>query len=201
MVRGSGWHNHPEPTTPTPDACLRTVHRCAASPSVHHNQRTMTNSPPKQSINPPPTLGRAGRAVGLDIHPDSFAAAILQGRDPLNARVVHSVTRQPLAGLGAWAVAEAHRSRLACPARPLEQSPGRNHHAPDQAHQAGHRARRPHAPGTRLRQQGRLPGAEIGGAAHASLGWGTTVPQTPPLGGTEAPLPQHPRKTHQKPMT
>ena len=63
----------------------------------------MTNSPPKQSINPPPTLGRQGRAVGLDIHPDSFAAALLQGRDPLNARVVHSVTRQPLAALGAWA--------------------------------------------------------------------------------------------------
>jgi hypothetical protein len=41
--------------------------------------------------------------VGLDIHPDSFAAAILQGRDPLSARVLHSVTRQPLAALGAWA--------------------------------------------------------------------------------------------------
>jgi hypothetical protein len=41
--------------------------------------------------------------VGLDIHPDSFAAAILQGRDPLSARVQHSVTRQPLAELNAWA--------------------------------------------------------------------------------------------------
>ena len=60
-----------------------------------------TNS--MQSTNPPPTLGRQGRAVGLDIHPDSFAAAILQGRDPLSARVLHSVTRQPLAALGAWA--------------------------------------------------------------------------------------------------
>lgn len=63
----------------------------------------MSKKPPTQSTNPPPTLGRAGRAVGLDIHPDSFAAAILAGRDPLQARVLHSVTRQPLAALGAWA--------------------------------------------------------------------------------------------------
>jgi hypothetical protein len=38
-VRGPGWDDHPGPTTPTPDACLRTVHRCAASPSVHHRQK------------------------------------------------------------------------------------------------------------------------------------------------------------------
>jgi len=56
-----------------------------------------------QSTHPQPTLGRQGRAVGLDIHPDSFAAAILQGRDPLQARVLHSVTRQPLGALDAWA--------------------------------------------------------------------------------------------------
>jgi hypothetical protein len=63
----------------------------------------MTNSLPKQSINPPPAPGATGRAVGLDIHPDSFAAAILEGRDPRRARVVHSITRQPLEALGAWA--------------------------------------------------------------------------------------------------
>jgi len=63
----------------------------------------MTNSPPKQSINQPPAPGPQGRAVGLDIHPDTFAAAILSGRDPLHARVTHSVTRQPLEALGAWA--------------------------------------------------------------------------------------------------
>ena len=60
-------------------------------------------APPKQPTNPPPTLGPSGRAVGLDIHPDSFAAAILEGRDPLQARVAQSVTRQPLEGLCAWA--------------------------------------------------------------------------------------------------
>jgi len=50
-----------------------------------------------------PSLGPNGRAVGLDVHPDTFAAAIMHGRDPLNARVHHSVTRQPLDALCAWA--------------------------------------------------------------------------------------------------
>lgn len=61
------------------------------------------SAPPKQPTNPPPTLGPSGRAIGLDIHPDTFAAAILDGRDPLQARVAQSVTRQPLEGLCAWA--------------------------------------------------------------------------------------------------
>jgi transposase len=69
----------------------------------------MTHPPPKQSTKPrpsaaaEPTLGAQGRAVGLDVHPDTFAAAILSGRDPLKARVAHSVTRQPLEALCAWA--------------------------------------------------------------------------------------------------
>ena len=36
------------------------------------------------------------RVVGLDAHPDSFAAALLEGNDAENARVVRSTTRQPL---------------------------------------------------------------------------------------------------------
>ena len=100
---GSGAQT-PEPATPTPDACLSTVHRSAASPSVDHsNQITMTNPPPKQSSNAPAILGPQGRAVGLDIHPDTFAAAILDGRDPLHARILRSVTHQPLDALCAWA--------------------------------------------------------------------------------------------------
>ena len=71
----------------------------------------MTNSPPKPTPKPPsqtappppPVLGENGRAIGLDVHPDSFAAAILSGRDPLRARVIHSITQQPLEALGAWA--------------------------------------------------------------------------------------------------
>ena len=50
----------------------------------------MSHPPPKQSHTPAPAFGAAGRAVGLDIHPDTFAAAILSGRDPLTARVAHA---------------------------------------------------------------------------------------------------------------
>ena len=65
----------------------------------------MPKPPPKQSTNSrtSPALGPNGRAIGLDVHPDTFAAAILQGRDPLSARVAHSVTHQPLEALCAWA--------------------------------------------------------------------------------------------------
>jgi transposase len=63
----------------------------------------ITKSPPTQSTAELPALGPKGRVVGLDIHPDSFAAAILNGRDPLSARITHSVTRQPLEALYAWA--------------------------------------------------------------------------------------------------
>lgn len=64
----------------------------------------MTHSLPKQSANADLRPGPHGRAVGLDIHPDTFAAAVLEGRDPLRARVLQSITRQPLEALGAWAV-------------------------------------------------------------------------------------------------
>ena len=67
----------------------------------------MPHPRPKQPTNPPhqtsPVPGPSGRAVGLDVHPDSFAATILEGRDPLRARVAHSITKQPLEALCAWA--------------------------------------------------------------------------------------------------
>jgi transposase len=68
----------------------------------------MTKKGPKQTTRTTetapeaPQLGEQGRAVGLDVHPDSFAAAILDGRDPLRARVTQSITRQPLEALCAW---------------------------------------------------------------------------------------------------
>ena len=43
--------------------------------------------------------------VGLDVHPDTFAGAILRGRDPATARVEHTSTRVPLDQLEAWACA------------------------------------------------------------------------------------------------
>jgi transposase len=42
------------------------------------------------------------RVVGLDAHPDSFAAAQLEGSDADSARVLRSTTRQPLSTLEAW---------------------------------------------------------------------------------------------------
>ena len=43
------------------------------------------------------------RIVGLDVHPDSFAGAILAGRDPARARVLSSSTRVDLKELEGWA--------------------------------------------------------------------------------------------------
>ena len=43
------------------------------------------------------------RVVGLDVHPDSFAGAIVEGRDPGTARVVSSSTRVALGELEKWA--------------------------------------------------------------------------------------------------
>src|SRR5438477_6986653 len=44
------------------------------------------------------------RIVGLDVHPDSFAGAILQGTDPWKARVVSTSTRVALPLLEKWAL-------------------------------------------------------------------------------------------------
>jgi transposase len=44
------------------------------------------------------------RMVGLDVHPDSFAGAILEGSDPWSARVVRTSTRVGLPLLEKWAI-------------------------------------------------------------------------------------------------
>ena len=49
------------------------------------------------------------RVVGLDVHPDSFAGAILAGRDPGTAQVVHSSTRVDLPALERWAERQTRR--------------------------------------------------------------------------------------------
>jgi transposase len=49
------------------------------------------------------------RVVGLDVHPDSFAGAILAGRDPASARVLSTSTRVELTELERWA--ERHTSK------------------------------------------------------------------------------------------
>ena len=46
------------------------------------------------------------RIVGLDVHPDSFAGAILEGSDPWSARVVRTSTRVALPLLEKWAASQ-----------------------------------------------------------------------------------------------
>jgi transposase len=51
----------------------------------------------------PKKMGRSKpRIVGLDVHPDSFAGAILSGSDPWKARVVSTSRRVALAQLESW---------------------------------------------------------------------------------------------------
>lgn len=45
---------------------------------------------------------KRGRVIGLDVHPDSFAGAIMEGNDPARARVVGSSSRVELAQLEEW---------------------------------------------------------------------------------------------------
>jgi hypothetical protein len=54
---------------------------------------SMMTEPSKQSA--------MRRVVGLDAHPDSFAAAVLEGADADSARVLRTTTRQPLPTLEA----------------------------------------------------------------------------------------------------
>lgn len=44
------------------------------------------------------------RVVGLDVHPDSFCAGILEGRDPINARITGTWGPLPLSALERWAL-------------------------------------------------------------------------------------------------
>ena len=45
-----------------------------------------------------------GRVIGLDVHPDSFAGAVVEGTDPASARVLSSSTRVELKQLEKWAL-------------------------------------------------------------------------------------------------
>src|SRR5205809_2090 len=45
-----------------------------------------------------------GRVVGLDVHPDSFAGAVVEGRDPASAMVLSTSTRVELERLEEWAL-------------------------------------------------------------------------------------------------
>jgi transposase len=46
---------------------------------------------------------QSGRVIGLDVHPDSFAGAVLEGTDPMRAKVLSTSTRVELPQLERWA--------------------------------------------------------------------------------------------------
>jgi transposase len=46
---------------------------------------------------------KRGRVIGLDVHPDSFAGAVVEGSDPGTARVASTSTRVELKQLEEWA--------------------------------------------------------------------------------------------------
>ena len=56
------------------------------------------------------TPRRAAAVVGLDVHPDTFAGAILCGRDPATAKIEHTSTRVPLDQLEAWTLRHTQQS-------------------------------------------------------------------------------------------
>ena len=45
-----------------------------------------------------------GRVIGLDVHPDSFAGAVVEGSDPASAQVLSTSTRVELERLEQWAL-------------------------------------------------------------------------------------------------
>jgi len=52
---------------------------------------------------------KRGRVIGLDVHPDSFAGAVVAGSDPASARVLSSSTRVELKQLEQWALRHTRR--------------------------------------------------------------------------------------------
>ena len=55
---------------------------------------------------------KRGRVIGLDVHPDSFAGAIVEGSDPGTARVVSTSTRVELKQLEEWAERHAREEDM-----------------------------------------------------------------------------------------
>ena len=49
-------------------------------------------------------IKRRGRVEGLDVHPDSFAGAVVEGTDPASAQVLSSSMRVELEQLEQWAL-------------------------------------------------------------------------------------------------
>lgn len=79
--------------------CLRVRHSSAPG-RAFHPAKSKTTQEKKGTKN---NEDKQSRIVGLDVHPDSFAGAILAGRDPASARVLSTSTRVELKELERWA--------------------------------------------------------------------------------------------------
>jgi transposase len=52
---------------------------------------------------------KKGRVIGLDVHPDSFAGAVVEGSDPASAKVLSTSSRVELEQLERWALRYTRR--------------------------------------------------------------------------------------------
>jgi hypothetical protein len=93
---------------PRMSACEAFVERPAA-PSVQQRERTTTSQKERK---PKKMRQSNARVIGLDVHPDSFAGAILEGSDAGSARVLSTSTRVALPGLEQWAERHTRREDL-----------------------------------------------------------------------------------------
>ena len=55
---------------------------------------------------------KKGRVVGLDVHPDSFAGAVVEGSDPASAQVLSTSRRVELEQLEKWASSHTNKEDI-----------------------------------------------------------------------------------------
>src|SRR5438270_1843890 len=88
--------------------CLRVarVRQKPATPCVereeHNNQLVRSTNMSKKK----------GRVVGLDVHPDSFAGAVVEGSDPASAQVLSTSGRVELEQLEKWASSHTNKEDI-----------------------------------------------------------------------------------------
>lgn len=82
------------------------IRRSPAAPSVQQEQQHNKERKAKKMRT------SKSRIVGLDVHPDSFAGAILEGSDPWKARVVSTSTRVALPQLEKWATRHTDKTDI-----------------------------------------------------------------------------------------
>src|SRR5437660_7123924 len=93
--------------TPCSPGCLRLRYSSGARPRLPSSKQHRKRKEAKKM-----RRSNQDRIVGLDVHPDSFAGAILQGMNPWKARVVSTSTRVALPLLEKWALRHAREEDI-----------------------------------------------------------------------------------------